>query len=101
MPYVDPARTKKEGNVKGLLVVLALAAGLVFPATGSAHVHGITPLLGLSCHVDNTITGANRTDSTPAAAANGGPISGLIPSTVGEASLMPGDGGFGATTANC
>lgn len=83
------------------LVALTIAAGLVFPASGSAHVHGITPLSGLSCHVDNTITGANRTDSTPAAAANGGPIEGLIPSTVGNAPLEPGDGGSGATTANC
>jgi hypothetical protein len=87
--------------MKRLLVALALAAGLVFPATGSAHVHGITPLLGLSCDVDNTVTGANQTDSTPAGAANGGPISGLIPSTVGNAPLTVGDGGFGATTANC
>ena len=87
--------------MKHLLVALALAAGLVFPATGSAHVHRITPLLGLSCHVDNTVTGANQADSTPAALANGGPISGLIPSTVGNAPLAPGDGGFGATTANC
>jgi len=87
--------------MKRLLVALVLAAGLVLPATGSAHVHGITPLLGLSCDVDNTVTGANQTDSTPAGAANGGPISGLIPSTVGNASLTVGDGGFGATTANC
>jgi hypothetical protein len=87
--------------MKRLLVALALAAGLVFPATGSAHVHGITPLLGLSCDVDNTVTGANQTDSTPAGAANGGPISGLIPNTVGNAPLAVGDGGFGATTANC
>jgi hypothetical protein len=87
--------------MKRTLLALALGAGLIFPAASSAHVHGITPLLGLSCHVDNTITGANRTDSTPAAAANGGPISGLIPSKVGNASLSPGDGGFGATTANC
>jgi hypothetical protein len=87
--------------MKRLLVGFALAAGLVFPATGSAHVHGITPLLGLSCDVDNTVTGANQTDSTPAGAANGGPISGLIPSTVGNAPLTVGDGGFGATTANC
>ena len=87
--------------MKRIAVAVAVATGLVFPATGSAHVHGITPLLGLSCHVDNTVTGANRTDSTPAAAANGGPISGLIPSTVGNAPLAPGDGGFGATTANC
>jgi hypothetical protein len=84
-----------------LLVALALAAGLVFPASGSAHVHGITPLLGLSCDVNNAVTGANQTDSTPASAANGGPISGLIPSTVGNAPLSPGDGGFGVTTANC
>jgi hypothetical protein len=87
--------------MKRLLLALALAAVLAVPATSSAHVHGITPLLGLSCHVDNTVTGANQTDSTPAAAANGGPISGLIPSTVGQAPLTPGDGGFGATTANC
>jgi len=87
--------------MKRLLVTLALAAGLVFPATGLAHVHGITPLLGLSCDVDNTVTGANQTDSTPAGAANGGPISGLIPNTVGKAPLTVGDGGFGATTANC
>jgi hypothetical protein len=87
--------------MKRLLVGLALAAGLAFPAAGSAHVHGITPLLGLSCDVDNTVTGANRTDSTPAGAANGGPIVGLIPSTVGNAPLTFGDGGFGATTANC
>jgi hypothetical protein len=87
--------------MKPLLVALAVAAGLVFPATGSAHVHGITPLLGLSCDVDNTVTGANQTNSTPAASANGGPISGLIPTTVGNAPLTSGGGGFGATTANC
>ena len=87
--------------MKRIALALAVAAGLVFPAIGSAHVHGITPLNGLSCHVDNTITGANRTDSTPAAKVNGGPISGLIPSTVGNSSLTPGEGGFGATTANC
>jgi hypothetical protein len=83
--------------------VLVLAAALAFPATGSAHVHGITPLLGLSCHVDNTITGANRADSTPASAATGGPIpeEGLIPSALGHSSLTAGDGGFGVTTANC
>jgi hypothetical protein len=86
--------------MKRLLLGLALLGGLAFPATSSAHVHGITPLLGLSCHVDNTVTGANQTDSTPAAAPDG-PISGLIPSTVGNAPLAPGDGGFGATTANC
>ena len=90
--------------MKRLIVTLAaVAAGLVFPATGSAHVHGITPLLGLDCHVDNTVTGANRADLTPASSTRGGPIpaTGLIPSTLGKSSLEVGDGGFGATTANC
>jgi hypothetical protein len=84
------------------VAAVVVAAALVFPATGSAHVHGITPLLGLSCHVDNTITGANRTDSTPASSTFGGPIpEGLIPSGLGHSSLAPGDGGSGVTTANC
>jgi hypothetical protein len=80
-------------------MLAALLAGLlvlgVAPAA-SAHVHGITPLLELGCKVDNSITGANRVDSTPASAANGGPISGLIPVVVGHADLGFGDGGFGA-----
>jgi hypothetical protein len=38
--------------------------------------------------------GANATDDTPAAAENGGPISGLIPSSVGKSDLGFGDGGF-------
>jgi len=87
--------------MKKLLLAFALAAGLAVPATASAHVHGVTPLLGLSCHVDNTIAGANQTNSTPASATNGGPISGIIPITVGNAPLSFGEGGFGATTANC
>ena len=89
--------------MKRLVVTLAaVAAGLAFPASSSAHVHGITPLLGLSCHVDNSVTGANRTDSTPASSTFGGPIpQGLIPSALGHSSLTVGDGGFGATTANC
>jgi len=83
-----------------LLAALAVALVLgVAPAFG--HVHGVTPLLGLSCNVDNTVTGANATNDTPAAAANGGPITGLIPRDTGEAPLTSGDGGFGATTANC
>jgi hypothetical protein len=60
----------------------------------SAHVHGITPLL--RCGGDLSVTGANRTDTTPASATNGGPIEGLIPSSVGNASLEVGDGGFDA-----
>jgi hypothetical protein len=42
-----------------------------------AHVHGITPLRCVGIADD----GANRTDTTPASAANGGPISGLIQRT--------------------
>lgn len=76
------------------LVLLAIAAMLVLslaPAA-SAHVHGITPLL---CDgVGNAMAGGNGTNDTPAAAANGGPISGLIPATVGHAPLTFGGGGF-------
>lgn len=68
---------------------------LLVPAGGaSAHVHGITPLL--RCGGDLSITGANRTDQTPAASSNGGPIEGLIPRDVGSAPLTVGDGGFDA-----
>ena len=93
--------------MKRLVVALAaVAASLTFPATGSAHVHGITPLgiepgTGLSCHVPAN-AGANQTNDTPAALANGGPIKGVIPIDVGNAPLTAReDGGFGATTANC
>jgi hypothetical protein len=68
---------------------------LLVPAGGaSAHVHGITPLL--RCGGDLSVTGANRTDQTPASSANGGPIQGLIPRDVGNAPLTGGDGGFDA-----
>jgi hypothetical protein len=76
-----------------LLLLLALAQ----PAL--AHVHGVTPLL--QCSVDNSNSGAIATDGTPADAANGGPITGLIPRDVGEAPLTLGDGGFGATDGHC
>ncbi len=72
-----------------------ITALLVVPAgPASAHVHGITPLL--RCGGDVSVTGGNRTDTTPAAAANGGPIAGLIPRDVGQAPLTIGDGGFDA-----
>jgi hypothetical protein len=79
-----------------LLIITAVASGtLMVPATSaSAHVHGITPLL--RCGGDPAVTGANRTDTTPASATKGGPITGLIPSTVGQAPLGFGDGGFDA-----
>jgi hypothetical protein len=73
------------GSVAGALGIAVLPAN---PAL--AHVHGITPL---RC-VGTTNDGANQTDVTPASAANGGPISGLIPRDVGQAPLTIGDGGF-------
>jgi hypothetical protein len=79
-----------------ILVGAALVGmfGLVPTGGASAHVHGVTPLL--RCGGDLSVTGANRTDQTPAAFANGGPIMGLIPRDVGSAPLTVGDGGFDA-----
>jgi hypothetical protein len=82
--------------VRRLLLGATLVGSLVLlpgPAA-SAHVHGITPLL--QCSVVPANAGANQTDSTPAAAANGGPITGLIPRDVGSSPLDIGDGGFTA-----
>jgi len=75
-----------------VLMALAVASGIaLLPASpAAAHVHGITPL---RC-VGTVNDGANQTDTTPASAANGGPISGLIPRDVGNAPLTVGDGGF-------
>jgi len=76
---------------KFLLAALA-AVALTLVSVGSAlgHVHGITPLRCVGVADD----GANAVDDTPAAAANGGPIAGLIPRDVGQAPLTVGDGGF-------
>jgi hypothetical protein len=81
-------------TAKRLLLVAGLAAGLVAVPVGgaSAHVHGITPLRECGKGVD----GADRTDLTAAAIANGGPITGLIPRDVGSAPLTLFDGGFDA-----
>ncbi len=79
-----------------LLLVALLAVALATPA--SAHVHGITPLRCVPA--DTALTGANATNSTPAAAANGGPITGLIPRDVGSAPLAIGDGGFDAAACD-
>ena len=75
------------------LIVVALLVVSFAPAA-FGHVHGVTPLL--QCSVDNANSGGNRTDDTPAANANGGPIVGLIPRDTGNAPLTGGDGGFGA-----
>jgi hypothetical protein len=76
-----------------LVGVLALAVPVGLAGPASAHVHGITPLLVCG---NTAVDGADRTDTTPAAAANGGPITGLIPRDVGNAPLTVGDGGFDA-----
>ena len=75
-----------------LIVALAVVSGMALLPAGpaTAHVHGITPLRCVGTADD----GANQTDTTPASAANGGPISGLIPRDVGSAPLTVGDGGF-------
>jgi hypothetical protein len=77
---------------RAVIVALAATSGMVLlpPEPAAAHVHGITPLRCVGIADD----GANQTDTTPASAANGGPISGLIPRDVGNAPLTIGDGGF-------
>jgi hypothetical protein len=82
-----------------LASVAAVALSLGAAASAAAHVHGVTPLI--DCGVANSNAGAVATDDTPAAQANGGPIGGLIPATVGESSLGFGDGGFAATAGHC
>ena len=78
--------------MRRMLISLTIAATLAISIAGSAfaHVHGITPLRCVGVAND----GANRTNSTPASTANGGPVGGLIPRDVGNAPLTVGDGGF-------
>lgn len=67
-------KTVLAATVGGAVLALAPAAG------ASAHVHLISPL---RCTPAPANAGANQTNETPAAAANGGPISGVIPVTMG------------------
>ena len=86
-------------NIVSLAVALAFAVGAlpVFSGTAEAHVHGITP-----CAVSNNpLAGGLATNTTPAASANGGPITGLIPRDVGNAPLQQGDGGQNAPSHFC
>jgi hypothetical protein len=70
--------------------IFAVAALVIVPASSaSAHVHGITPL---RCTQAPSNAGANQTDQTPAGAANGGPISGVIPITMGGNVTLFGEG---------
>lgn len=77
--------------MRRLVISVLLGGSLMVLPAGAAlgHVHGITPL---RC-VAPANAGAIQTDVTPAAAANGGPIVGLIPRDVGTAPLTVGDGG--------
>ena len=73
-------------------LIAALLLALASFSSALGHVHGITPL-GCMTH-DNPISGANGTNGTPADDANGGPIAGVIPITLGNAPLTSGvDGG--------
>lgn len=77
---------------KAFVLILLVSLMLFGVPAASAHVHGITPLL---CDgIGSTNDGGNGTAGTPADAANGGPITGLIPRDVGNAPLGVGDGGF-------
>lgn len=83
-------RTRKRfGRLIGGAALVAVFS--ILPAgVSQAHVHGITPLRCVGTSND----GAVQADGTPAAASNGGPISGLIPRDVGRAPLTVGSGGF-------
>ena len=61
-------------------MLTAAAFVLVSGASAYAHVHGSTPL---RCTPAPANAGANQTDETPAAAANGGPITGVSPISAG------------------
>lgn len=64
----------------------------------SAHVHLVTPLLCTPSPIERT--GANQTDNTPAAAANGGPISGVIPVVRSGGAIQLREGGFDAAVCD-
>jgi hypothetical protein len=75
----------------------AVSALVLLPAgTASAHVHGVTPL---RCTPAPANAGANQTNDTPASATNGGPISGVIPVTMGGNVPLNG-GGFDAAVCD-
>lgn len=74
------------------------AAAILAPATAaSAHVHGVTPL---RCTPAPANAGANQTNETPASAANGGPIAGVIPISAGGNVTLFGQGFDAAVCSN-
>jgi hypothetical protein len=75
----------------------AVSALVLLPAgAASAHVPLITPL---NCTPAPANAGANQTNDTPASATNGGPISGVIPVTMGGNVPLMG-GGFDAAVCD-
>ncbi|MDQ3876091.1 MAG: hypothetical protein M3322_11210 [Actinomycetota bacterium] len=72
-----------------VLVVLAALTAAALAGSAAAHVHGITPLITLATQCGVT----PGTAQTGANAAQGAPITGLIPRDVGNAPLTVGDGG--------
>lgn len=74
----------------------AAAVALVPASTATAHVHGVTPL---RCTPAPANAGANQTNDTPASAANGGPISRVIPVVMGGKVPLFG-GGFDAAVCS-
>jgi hypothetical protein len=84
--------------IVSLLAALALALASLGSALG--HAHGITPLLCLS--TDNAEkSGGLGTNGTAADDDNGGPITGVIPISVGNAPLVSGvDGGRNAAVCD-
>ncbi len=85
-------------SYKRILAGAALTTFVVVltPGAANAHVHLITPL---RCTPAPANAGGNQTNETPAAAANGGPISGVIPVTMGGNVPLNG-GGFNAAVCN-
>jgi hypothetical protein len=76
---------------------VAASAIVLLPAgAASAHVHGVTPL---RCTPAPANAGANQTNGTSASATNGGPISGVIPVTMGGNVPLNG-GGFDAAVCD-
>ena len=77
--------------------VLTVSALTLIPvSSASAHVHGINPL---RCTPAPANAGGNQTNETPASATEGGPISGVIPVTMGGSVPLNG-GGFDAAVCD-
>lgn len=77
-------------------ITVTVVGVLLAPTPASAHVHGVTPL---RCTPAPAHAGANQTNQTPASASSGGPISGVIPITMGGNVALFG-GGFDAAVCD-